>query len=274
MVRSFLKRRIRNSGLLMVALALIWLWVRARERNLQPAAHATGYIMIAVVFFLALYNIRKKVSFLPLGTSSTWLQWHVYVGLGSIGVFTLHTGLYWPTGVVETSLFLLYTFTTLSGLLGLYWTRAIPGQLARVGEEVMFERIPSLRRRMQWQANETVIESVSASGATMLANFYTTRMYDFFQLPRGLNYFLRPNTTHRKSLMADMQHLQRYLSEPERKACEKLFALVRQKDDLDFHWARQGLLKYWLFVHIGLTYALVIAASLHGLMATAFGGGL
>lgn len=258
----------------MVALALAWLWVRSRERNLQPVAHETGYIMIAIVFFLALYNIRKKVPFLPLGTSSTWLQWHVYMGLGSIGIFTLHAGWHWPTGIFESSLFVLYAFTMLSGLLGLYWTRTIPGQLARVGDEVTFERIPALRRRVQWQASETVIESVATSGATTLADFYSARMYDYFQLPRGLMYFVRPTTTHRKSLMADMQHLQRYLSEPERSACEKLFALVRQKDNLDFHGARQGLLKYWLFVHIGLTYALVIAASLHGLMAAAFGGGL
>lgn len=258
----------------MVALALVWLWVRARERNLRPVAHETGYIMIGVVFFLALYNIRKKVPFLPLGTSLAWLQWHVYVGLGSIGVFALHTGWHWPTGILETSLFALYASTALSGLLGLYWTRTIPGQLARVGDEVTFERIPALRRRMQWQANETVIESVAVSGATTLADFYSAQMYGFFRLPRGVKYFLRPTTTRRKSLLANMQHLQRYLSEPERTACEKLFALVRRKDELDFHGARQGLLKYWLFVHIGLTYALVIAASLHGLMATAFGGGL
>lgn len=258
----------------MVALALVWLWVRTRERNLQPVAHETGYVMIAVVLFLATYNIRKKVPFLPLGTSATWLQWHLYVGLGSIGVFALHTGLHWPTGILETCLFWLYASTAVSGLLGLYWTRTIPGQLARVGDEVTFERIPSLRRRVQWQASETVLESVAASGATTLADFYSARLYDFFQLPRSAKYFLRPNTSYRKSLMADMRHLQRYLSEPERNACEKLFALVRQKDDLDFHGARQGLLKYWLFVHIGLTYALVTVASLHGLMATAFGGGL
>ena len=37
--------------------------------------------------------------------------------------------------------------------------------------------------------------------------------------------------------------------------------------------ARQGLLKTWLFAHIGLTYALVVLAVLHGLLALAFRGG-
>jgi hypothetical protein len=70
-----------------------------------------------------------------------------------------------------------------------------------------------------------------------------------------------------------MQNLRRYLCEPELAACERLFALVRRKDDLDFHAARQGLLKGWLFVHIGLTYGLVTLAVLHGLIALAFRGG-
>ena len=63
------------------------------------------------------------------------------------------------------------------------------------------------------------------------------------------------------------------LSDQEQAACERLFALVRRKDDLDFHEARQRLLKLWLFVHIGLTYALVLLALLHGLLAHAFRGG-
>jgi hypothetical protein len=49
--------------------------------------------------------------------------------------------------------------------------------------------------------------------------------------------------------------------------------LIRRKDDLDFHEARQGLLKLWLFVHIGLTCALVLGATLHGILAHAFDGG-
>ena len=48
---------------------------------------------------------------------------------------------------------------------------------------------------------------------------------------------------------------------------------LRRKDDLDFHEARQKLLKMWLFAHIGMTYTLVVLALLHGLLAIAFRGG-
>jgi hypothetical protein len=269
----FARRRIRNGGATMIVVALVWLWVRAMDRSLASSSFATGYLMLATVLFLAAYNIRKKLPFLPLGSSTAWLQWHIYVALASVGVFALHAGLSWPTGVLETALAVCYVCTTVSGVVGLYLTRTIPAQLARVGEEVIYERIPALSRHVRQQAGDVVLGSVTASGATTLADFYIARLYDYFHRSRSVSYFLRPTTARRKSLMAEMQNLRRYLSEQEASASERLFALVRRKDDLDFHAARQGMLKSWLFVHIGLTYALVMLAVLHGLLALAFRGG-
>ena len=270
---SFLQRRIRNSGATLMVLAAMWLWVRTRERQLEPTSFATGYLMFAAVLFLALYNVRKKLPFLPLGSSAAWLQWHLYVGLGSVGLFVLHAGFAWPNGVLEATLAGVYLAAVCSGVVGLYLTRAIPAQLARVGEEVIYERIPALHRHVQLQADDLVLESVSASGATTLADFYSSRLYGFFHRSRGTGYYLRPTTALRRALMDDMQNLRRYLSEHEVTACERLFALVRRKDDLDFHGARQGLLKTWLFAHIGLSYTLVVLAILHGMLALAFRGG-
>jgi hypothetical protein len=247
-----------------MVVAMVWLWSRALEKRLTASSFTTGYLLIAAVLFLALYNLRKKLPFLPLGKSATWLQLHIYVGVASIGVFLLHVGLRMPSGVLEVTLYTIYSLTVLSGIVGLYLTRTIPAQLARVGEEVLYEQIPALHRNVQQQAGEVVVQSVAASGATTLGDFYVSRLYDFFSRRRNLAYFLRPTTTLRRSLMGEMQNLRRYLCEPEVAACERLFALVRRKDDLDFHAARQGLLKTWLFIHIGLTYSLVALAMLHG----------
>jgi hypothetical protein len=270
---SFAQRRIRNIGATLIAIAVVWLWSRSLEKRLTTSSVITGYLLIASVLFLALYNLRKKLPFLPLGKSATWLQLHLYVGVASIGVFVLHVGLRLPTGVLETTLYTIYSLTVLSGFVGLYLTRTIPAQLARVGEEVLYERIPALHRSVQKQAGEVVVQSVTASGATTLSDFYVARLYDFFCQRRNFAYFLRPTTALRRSLMGEMQNLRRYLCESELAACERLFGLIRRKDDLDFHAARQGLLKIWLFIHIGLTYGLVALAMLHGLLALAFDGG-
>ena len=270
---SFIRRRVRNLGLMMMSLAAVWLLMRWLDRRLSPSVFTSGYLMLAAVLFLALYNVRKKLPFVTLGSSAAWLQWHIYVGLGSLGLFALHAGIRWPTGVLNSTLAAVYVSTAVSGLIGLYLTRTIPAQLARVGVEVIYERIPALQHQVRRQAGQMVLESVAASGATTLADFYTGRLYDFFHRPRGPRYFFRPTTSLRRSLMHDLQNSRRYLSDNEQAACERLFALVRRKDDLDFHEARQKLLKTWLFVHIGLTYGLVVLALLHGLLALAFRGG-
>jgi hypothetical protein len=272
-MKSFTKRRMRNASVLLLALGCVWCWVRWRELSLGSSAFATGYLMLSGIFFLALYNVRKKLPFLPFGSSSTWLQWHIYVGIGTVGVFGLHAGVAWPSGWLDACLATVYLLTFGSGLVGLFLTRTIPVQLARVSDEIVYEKIPAFRRQVCRQADEIVLESISASGATTLADFYAARLYAFFGRPRGWKYFLRPTSGPRRALMREMQDLRRYLSEKEQAGCERLFTLVRRKDDLDFHDARQKLLKLWLFGHISLTYVLLLLAALHGLLAHAFHGG-
>jgi hypothetical protein len=118
-----------------------------------------------------------------------------------------------------------------------------------------------------------VLEAVHATGATTLADFYADRLHGFFRRPRALRYTLRPTTKARKRLFNELNAVDRYLTEPERSAAEKLFGLVRRKDDLDFHAAKQGVLKAWLFGHICLTWALLLLGAGHGVMALAFRGG-
>src|SRR4051812_12856019 len=89
---NFMHRRIRNIGLTAMAMGAIWLWTRTQEHNLGSPTFSTGYLLLATVLFLALYNTRKKVPFLPLGNSATWLQCHIYAGIGSVGLFALHAG--------------------------------------------------------------------------------------------------------------------------------------------------------------------------------------
>jgi hypothetical protein len=270
---KFVRRRIRNASVLLLVLTVIWLCVRIQEQSLSSSAFTTGYLLLAAILFLAMYNIRKKLPFLPLGSSTAWLQWHQYVGMGTVGLFALHAGPAWSDGILEALLALTYVLTVASGLIGLYLTRTIPAQLARVGVEPIYERIPAIQYQLRRQANELILAAATDSGATTLADFYSNHLYDYFQRPRGVRYMLRPTTALRKALMREMQDIRRYLSDQEQPACERLFALVRRKDDLDFHEARQKLLKLWLFGHIALTYVLMLVALLHGLLAHAFHGG-
>ena len=73
--------------------------------------------------------------------------------------------------------------------------------------------------------------------------------------------------------MVELEDLRRYLNEQERATLEKLAQLVREKDGLDYHRAVQTTLKLWLFVHVPLTYGLMIFSLLHVVLVFAFSGG-
>jgi hypothetical protein len=270
---TFAQRRIRGICWTLGLLAVVSLWVRTAEHQLRDTSFVSGYLLLAAIAFLTLYNLRKKLPQLPLGSSTAWLQLHIYIGLATLGLVALHVGPRIPTGRLDWALLCVYLTTAVSGLIGLYLTRTIPKQLARVGEEFIYERIPQLRRRVADEAQTLVVEAAGATAATTLADFYIERLFEYFGRPRGWRYLVRPTSRLRRTLLSELHALRRFLTEGERTRCERLFALVRKKDDLDFHAARQGLLKLWVFVHLGLTYALVVLSLVHAWAAHAYWGG-
>jgi len=83
----------------------------------------TGWILLAIIVFLAAYNVRKSLPFLPLGTSALWLQIHIYAGLLSFVLFLMHVDYSLPHGLFESLLATIYLLVFGSGVIGLYITR-------------------------------------------------------------------------------------------------------------------------------------------------------
>ena len=273
-MKSFVSRRLQNAALTVSALLGVVAWTRWQENTLGRADFHTGYLLLTATLFLALYNLRKKLPILTWTSSAGWFQTHIYVGLGSAIVFGLHVGWRVPGGILDGTLTVLYIATFASGLVGLYWSRTLPPKLARVSEEVIYERIAMLRGQVRNRAQQAVLDAVRTSGSTTLGEYYAQQLQTFFEKPRGLGYYLWPTSKVRREMLAGLTSIGRYLSEPEQQHCEQLFALVRRRDDLDFHAAIQWRLKVWLFLHIGLTYPLVLVACLHGWLAHLFDGGV
>lgn len=279
--KQFVSRRWRSLLLLVIGSAMVGWWIWWLESTLARTSYATGYAMFGVILFLAGYNVRKRLPGLPLGSSATWMQLHLYLGFGSVALFAWHTGFplskswpgTWPNGWLESTLAATYLATFGSGIWGLYLTRTIPRQLARTADQVIYERIPQLRHSLNTHCRTEVMTAVAQTGSMTLADFYTNRIDSYLASPRSLLYALRPNSGLRRALMRELNDLKRFLSDPEQLASEKIFATVRKKDDLDFHEARQGLLKRWLFVHITLTWLLISFATLHGIIALSMQGG-
>ena len=74
------------------------------------------------------------------------------------------------------------------------------------------------------------------------------------------------------TLLDDFIEVDRFLGSSEKETSRKLADLVRQKDALDFHRTGQLLLKGWLFVHIPLSYGLLVLSFVHGWLALRYSG--
>lgn len=267
------RRRVRNISLTVLAVAALSAIVMWMDRSLLHSSFFTGYVLIGSLFLLAAFGMRKRLPMISgIGTAAFWMQMHIYVGFASFAVFAMHIAFRVPDGMLESVLAMLYCFVFFSGLYGIWATRTIPRKLTSVGEEVIFERIPAFKRKLARRAQTIVMESCEST--PVLANFYVNRLSKFFECPRGLAYLLVPSGRTRRQLIAEIEELDRFLAQSDRGTSRELAIMVRRKDDLDYHTAMQGRLKLWLFLHISMTWSLLIFSVVHGFLAHAYSGGL
>ena len=272
-MNRFSRRRLRNISLTIFVVAALAAVVAWMDRSLLHSSFFTGYVLIGSLFLLAAFGMRKRLPMISgIGSAAFWMQMHIYVGFGSFAVFAMHIAFRVPVGMFESILALLYCVVFFSGLYGLWASRTIPRKLTSVGEEVIFERIPAFKRHLARRAQTMVMES--CENTPVLANFYVHRLSRFFERRRGLAYLLMPTGRTRRQLIAEIEELDRFLAHDDRRISRELAIMVRKKDDLDYHTAMQGRLKMWLFVHIAMTWSLLIFSVVHGVLAHAYGGGL
>jgi hypothetical protein len=251
-------------------LALALGWYRLMQASLRPTAWTSGIGLFVLVVVLAVFNARKKLPILPLLKASSWMKFHTFAGWFSVGLFLLHIQFRMPNGRLEVFLALLFVAVAASGVIGLVISRALPPRLARHGEEVIFERIPALRRQLLETMEKLVLDSVAETGSSTLADLYAKRLKLYFERPADLGWHMLGSNRPLHARLARLTALDRYLNEKERSIAAAMTEHIRAKDNLDFHYACQGLLKTWLFIHIPLTYGLILVALVHGILAWTF----
>jgi hypothetical protein len=254
------------------AAAAIWAFSRAETVN-PRLAYLTGWVLFALTLFLTAYNLRKKIAFLPLVSSRTWMRLHSWIGMLTAIVFFMHAGRRLPRGPFEATLAALFVGVTLSGIAGWWLSSVLPRRLTSAGGEVPYERIPSIRRSLRERAEALVVAGIPTAGATTLADFYAARLSGFFAGPANFGPHLLGSRHTLNRLLADIGEIKKYLSHFEKSAAVELAALVREKDALDLHRSMQLVLKGWLFVHIPLTYAMLTFTGVHVVLVYAFSGG-
>jgi hypothetical protein len=268
-MRSRLRTSFALTLLLLVTAGCVWIDY-SLKMSLQPAALISGTLLYALLLGLTAFNARKKLPFLPLLKAKTWLNFHIYAGWFSVALFLVHLDFHLPSGGLESLIAALFVLVALSGVVGHVLSRVLPARLTVHGENILFERIPGYRVDLRREVEEIVLAAVESIGSTTVSDFHERHLADYFARPRHLlsHLFGSPKPLHK--LLERIDALDRFLNSEEREVMKRIANRVQVKDNLDFQWYVQGLLKVWLFVHIPLTYGLLILAAAHGMLAWKF----
>lgn len=249
-----------------VAIAL-WLLVAAlayrAERRLGQGAVITGYALFLVMLALGAFNVRKRLPALPLGTARAWMIAHAAMGAVAIPLYFQHSAGLWPAGGYEQLIAATFYVTVISGILGYFLEWLLPRRLTDLGGEVVFERIPAEIAGLRERTEALIVEAMQEAGSSTLGRYYSESLDWFFWRPRFLVSHLVGANRSTRWIRGHIGALRRYLNERECQALDRVEALALRKSQLDAHYALQGALKLWLFVHVPAAVLLVALALWH-----------
>lgn len=272
-MRALTRRRTINISITMLISIAILAIYAIGTATLVTGSDLSGWMLAGLIIFLALYNLRKSLPFLPLGSSAQWLQLHIYIGFLTFVLFAVHLGLSLPHGIFESLLALLYLLVFLSGVCGLYITRAYPRRLTNLGEEAIFEQIPVLQRNIRTEIERSLLECAAETEGSELPVFYRDHLHDFVtDNPDYLSHLALGRSRKWRKLTRKISDQTRYLNEQEREVLAGLLTLLERKHELDTQRAFQGALKIWLFLHIPATYTLLVFMVFHVILVHAWSG--
>lgn len=252
---------------------------------------------LIILFEFALW-LRKKVRVWPIGSAQAWLRVHIWLGLLSLPLLILHSGLHLG-GLLSTILMVLLIVVVASGVIGLILQNILP---RRRFDELPGETIYAQRDFLAARLLSETDRLVSAACGTAAVIAQETAPFDadpFLAVGSGRAFTVEPNTP---AALAEAEPLAVFyreqaapflragaagasaLADPAKAAA--LFQDCKGRLPIAAHaivdalecackerrqWDRQVRLHFWvhcwLWVHFPLSVALVVLMFVHAVVA-------
>jgi hypothetical protein len=243
------------------AVTALYVWAM-RGLDTAPGAlfgHSLG--VIGFMLMLAtetLYSLRKRARGRARGRLSTWLQWHIMMGIVGSYMVLLHTA--WRFNGLAGVVTLLTAVVVLSGFVGRYVYTAIPRTVD--GAELSLAELEA-----QLAVSATRLESLARPGAAPSAVPAANLLPAPDPFPGGAltAVLARPllawrDRTARRRALATLGALDQATADEVRRLLAERQRLLRQVASLA---AARQLLALWHTVHIPLGVALFVLTFVH-----------
>jgi hypothetical protein len=272
----------RIAQILLIAVfffALLWL-VSIYSAALRDPRFLDGWILAAGMSLQLGFHIALKTNRLSPKFIARWRKFHIFIGWLLIAAFATHSDFSMPDTGLELALWAGFLLVTLSGAFGTYLAWSLDAK-GRIDEHISFDhlhvRVAELGRDVHKIV--TMKDAVASVGLptppydAWIADLYTNHLQAFFDGHRNLRSHLVGSQRPLKHITNEIDNLSRFVDAH----CKEKLATIRnlaiEKDRLDFARVHRALSKGWLFVHVPVTYALIVLSVLHVLVVYSFSSG-
>lgn len=259
---------------------LVWIY----GTGLRDPRYLDGWVLACGMGVQLYFHVAIKAGRLSPKSALRWRKVHIFTGYLLIGAFLSHSDFSLPDTGFEWALWTGFVVVTLTGVFGTYLAWSLKAK-RRIDEGVSYDRIPALRAGLARDVHAIAVESDPAAAQIALPglpglphdawimDLYTNHLRDFFQGPRNFTAHLAGSQRPLKQIMDEVDNLSRYVDQQSQEKLIAIKELVIEKDRLDFARVYLGLTRAWLFVHVPVTYALVVLSVLHTLIVYAYSSG-
>jgi hypothetical protein len=252
-----------------------------------------GSIGFGLMIFATLLSLRKRFPVWRIGRAQTWMRGHLWLGLLSYPIILFHGGFSWG-GPLTSAMMWIFTFVIVSGLFGAALQHFMPRLITqRAPFETIYDQIDRVQGQLLAEADDLIssVDDVAAklglyvaarspAGANAVVQATTTPEMALAELRSVYGESIRPYLgqrgayshalNSRKNAKAMFARLRKLTPEELRDVVDDLENICEEKRDLDRQSRMHRVLHGWLFVHVPLSFALVVMGLIHAVWALRF----
>lgn len=282
-------------GSIVILLVAAIIYIPYDRMTLGGAAGGTvmgilyGSVGFGFMIFAGLLSLRKRFPVWRMGRAQTWMRGHLWLGLISYPIILLHSGFSFGHGALTFWMMVLFTVVIVSGLVGAALQHYMPQMITQmVPMETIYGDSSHVLRDLQEEAERIVADicgpvvaqnaaAASATGMSIstlvqvmdkaataeMQRFYEQQMLPYLKHAGAWGSVLANNNAS----AATFKNLRTLLPVTVHEALNDLENICHEKRQIDLQARLHRILHGWLFVHIPLSYALLVMGAIHAVVA-------
>jgi len=251
-----------------------------------------GSVGFGMMLFATLLSLRKRFPVWRIGRAQTWMRGHLWIGLLSYPIILFHGGFQWG-GPLTSAMMWIFTIVIVSGVIGAVLQHFMPRLMTqRVPMETIYDQITQVQAQLLQEADELIKSmdaqaaklglyvAAAAAGSESTAQIGTSPEQALDELRSVYQLSIRPylqvrgayrhSLNSRKNAKGMFLRLRKLVPAELKEVVDDIENVCEEKRDLDRQSRMHRVMHGWLFIHVPLSFALIVLGAIHAVWALRF----